>query len=363
MDLLKYFVLLFTCMPTFSCYYEQQDVSPVYKQVQPTMQKTAPVKPPQHVLYKGPIEHLFFHPLIAYPQRAFKNDYQQNSMDDWFVTVSEFNKILQSLYDKHFIVVNIQDIYEKNIKNGKTFIQKKDLYIPKGKKPIVLSIDDVNYYPYMKKYGVIHRLVLDRKGNIAARSTNDKGHNVLSYNNDIIPLLDAFVKKHPDFSLRGAKGMLNVTGFNGVLGYNSHQSTKERKAALRVIKRLKETGWYFASHSYGHPNHQNIQASALKKDSDKWEKEVHSLIGPTPVYVYPYGSALSIRDTKLQLLLQKGFYIFLGVGHESYEEMHAKAVLIDRRHADGIGLRHQRKQFLDLYDSQNVLDTKNRPQR
>ncbi|PHC35893.1 hydrolase, partial [Bacillus toyonensis] len=55
--------------------------------------------------------------------------------------------------------------------------------------------------------------------------------------------------------------------------------------------------------------------------------------------------------------------IFLGVGYESYEEMHTKAVFIDRRHADGIELRHQRKQFLDLYDSQNVLDTKNRPQR
>ncbi|MGH1286449.1 hypothetical protein [Bacillus toyonensis] len=105
-------------------------------------------------------------------------------------------------------------------------------------------------------------MVLDRKGDIAALSTNDKGHTVLSYDNDIIPLLDAFVKKHPDFSLRGAKGMLNVTGFNGILGYNSHQSTKEKKAAVRGIKRLKETGWYFASHSYGHPNLQKIHASA-----------------------------------------------------------------------------------------------------
>ncbi|PHC36255.1 polysaccharide deacetylase, partial [Bacillus toyonensis] len=223
MTLLKCFVLLYAFMPIFSCYNEKQDVSPTYKNGQPIMQNTVPAKPLQKVLYTGPIEHLFFHPLIAYPQRAFKNDYQQNSMDDWFVTVAEFNNILQSLYDKHFILVNILDIYEKNIKNGKTFIQKEKLYIPKGKKPIVLSIDDVNYYPYMKKYGVINRLVLDRKGDIAALSTNDKGHTVLSYDNDIIPLLDAFVKKHPDFSLRGAKGMLNVTGFNGILGYNSHR--------------------------------------------------------------------------------------------------------------------------------------------
>ncbi|PHC35135.1 hypothetical protein COF09_31565 [Bacillus toyonensis] len=154
MNLLKYFVLLYAFIPSFSCYNEKQDVEPC-KDGQPTMQNTAPAKPLQKVLYTGPIEHLFFHPLIAYPQRAFKKDYQQNSMDDWFVTVAELNNILRSLYDKHFILVNIQDIYEKNIKNGKTFIPKKNYIFQKEKNPIVLSIDDVNYYPYMKKYGVM----------------------------------------------------------------------------------------------------------------------------------------------------------------------------------------------------------------
>ncbi|MEH7154323.1 hypothetical protein CN404_28870 [Bacillus thuringiensis] len=359
MKIMKHFILLCTLCSGVFYYYEKNELLPTSKEVQSITQKQLSVSSSQKVLYKGRIEHLFFHPLIAYPQRAFRNDYQQNSMDDWFVTATEFNKILQSLYDKHFILVNINDIYEKNTKNGEVLIRKKNLYIPKGKKPIVLSIDDVNYYDYMRKYGTINRLVLDKKGDIAALSINNKGENILSYDNEIIPLLDDFVKKHPDFSLNNAKGMLNVTGFNGILGY---QSDQEKKNVIRIIKRLKETGWYFASHSYGHPNHQKISASTLKKDSDKWEKEIGPLIGPTQVYVYPYGSALNINDARLQILLQKGFYIFLGVGNESYEEIYPKAVFLDRRHADGIGLRYQRKQFLDLYDSQDILDTYNRPQ-
>ncbi|MED2764970.1 polysaccharide deacetylase family protein [Bacillus thuringiensis] len=362
MQQLKYLVILYTLLPILF-YYEKHTVIPTYKAVQPFTQQQKSVNPAPKVLYAGHVEHLFFHPLIAYPKRAFKNDYQQNNMDDWFVTVTEFNKILQSLYNKQFILVNINDIYEKKIRNGNALIRKKRLYIPKGKKPIVLSIDDVNYYDYMKKYGVINRLVLDKKGDIAAFSTNDKGKDALSYDNDIIPLLDDFVKKHPDFSLNGAKGMLNVTGFNGILGYKINQSTQERNTAIRVIKRLKETGWYFASHSYGHPNHQKMNTTALQKDINKWEKEIRPLVGPTQVYVYPYGSTLNINDEKLQMLLQQKFYIFLGVGKESYEKIYPKAIFIDRRHADGIGLRNQRKHFLDLYDSQDVLDTYNRPQR
>ncbi|MGH1286451.1 hypothetical protein [Bacillus toyonensis] len=81
------------------------------------MQNTVPAKPLQKVLYTGPIEHLFFHPLIAYPQRAFKNDYQQNSMDDWFVTVAEFNNILQSLYHKHFIILAKKTPSSRNVKD------------------------------------------------------------------------------------------------------------------------------------------------------------------------------------------------------------------------------------------------------
>ena len=55
------------------------------------------------------VEHLFFHPIIAYPQWAFHDcnasQDQRYGLDDWMVTVDEYNKILQSVYDKGYILV------------------------------------------------------------------------------------------------------------------------------------------------------------------------------------------------------------------------------------------------------------------
>ena len=50
-----------------------------------------------YVAYDGVVEHMFFHPVIAYPELAFDGDYQTQGLDDWMVTVEEFNRILLSL--------------------------------------------------------------------------------------------------------------------------------------------------------------------------------------------------------------------------------------------------------------------------
>ena len=48
-----------------------------------------------YAAYDGIVEHLFFHPVIAYPELAFDGDAQANGLDDFMVTVDEFNKILE----------------------------------------------------------------------------------------------------------------------------------------------------------------------------------------------------------------------------------------------------------------------------
>ena len=53
-----------------------------------------------YAAYDGVVEHLFFHPVVAYPELAFDGDNQANGIDDYMVTVDEYNKILQSVYDK-----------------------------------------------------------------------------------------------------------------------------------------------------------------------------------------------------------------------------------------------------------------------
>ena len=42
--------------------------------------------------------------------------------------------------------------------------------MPKGKKPLILSIDDMNYYEYMRGNGYADRLVLDKYNHVVSQT-------------------------------------------------------------------------------------------------------------------------------------------------------------------------------------------------
>lgn len=311
--------------------------------------------------YSGPIQHVFFHPLIAYPELAFDNDYISKGYDDYFTTVKEFNRILDSLYQRDFILIDINSIYEKVTIDGKQIIKQKELLLPKGKKPIIISIDDMNYYEYMIQNGNVYKLMLDENGEVATYSRTPDGKENIAYDNEIVPILDEFVKKHPDFSFRGAKGIIALTGYQGILGYRTNEIDspnfeKEKQEVLRLIKRLKETGWTFASHSYGHPDIAKVSYNRVVSDTTKWKAEVESLIGPTKVFISPYGSGVLPPDPKFQYLLDAGFEVLCNVGGAAYTKFTPNCILMDRRHLDGIAFKTQGHRLQDLFDSKEIID-------
>ncbi len=335
----------------------------------PSPEVTPEPTPVKLVEYAEPVDHLFFHPLLAYPERAFDGEWNEEGLDDWFVTVPEYQKILQSLYDKGFVLVDINECFEEETgDDGKPFMRGKTLLVPEGKKPIVLSFDDVNYYEYMRKDGTITRLVLDTNGQVVDESVDANGQIIFSRERDIVTILDAFVEAHPDFSINGAKGVLGLTGYEGILGYRTHRESPNRQAEIEAVKpvvaRLKETGWVFASHSYGHPHMDAISDAKVAEDTKKWKNEVEPLVGATQVLIYPYGGAVPADSPKMKTLVDAGFRVLCPVGIEAYYQKQAPGVIsMDRRHADGITLRHQRKRYLDLYDALDVIDLAARPDR
>jgi hypothetical protein len=318
------------------------------------------------VPYDGPVEHIFFHPLIAYPKRAFDGDAMTQGYNDYFVTVPEFDKMLDALYRDHFILIDIRELFSLKQSGGKTVVVRKQLMLPKGKKPLILSIDDMNYYPYMIQNGNVNRLIVDDQGRIAAESTDEQGRTVVSYNNEIVPIVDAFVRAHPDFSYRGEKGMINLTGYAGVLGYrtnelNSPNYEAEKAAAENVIQHLKTDGWTFASHGWGHLDDARISYATFVADTDRWLREVGPLVGPTPVYVYPFGSRPPTGSPKWQYLVKRGFHVLCGVGPTTYVEWTKDALMMDRRHMDGIALHNQPDTLKDLFDAKQIIDPRRPP--
>jgi hypothetical protein len=321
---------------------------------------TAP-RSPTLKAYHGAVEHIFFHPLIAYPELAFDGDSLSKGYNDWFITVKEFNKIVASLYANQYMLIDIHDLYEETESNGKTNVTSKELLLPPGKKPLVLSIDDLNYYAYMHDNGNVYRLVLDKEGEVATYSVTPKGEERIARDNEIVPILDDFVKLHPDFSWQGAKGVIALTGYEGILGYRTDQVdfpdyAKAREGVMPVIQRLKETGWTFASHGYGHLDAAKVTYERFTQDTLRWKKEVEPLTGSTSIYIYPYGSKVLPGNPKYSFLMDAGFRMMCSVGPAPYLKARTDSIMMDRRHIDGIALEEQRTRLLPLFDSRDVLD-------
>lgn len=365
---------------------EQPTVEP-YEILDPTVQPEGGVRDGvTYVPYDGIVEHLFFHPVIAYPELAFDGDNQANGLDDFMVTVDEYLKILQSVYDRGYVLVDIADVWSEAAgEDGQPKMVRNTLYLPEGKKPLILSYDDTNYYPYMLENGFAYKLIIGEDGLIWSWGKDPQGQEVVSQDLDAIPILDKFVREHPDFSPFGAKGCLSLTGYEGILGYRTQTDTKswteaqeaarqkEREAVKPIIDELKRTGWTFGSHTWGHIRLGSKSLEAIQADTQRWADEVGSLVGPTNVIFYPHGERPDGNDWQetgpvFQYLQSQGFRIFASVGINSfsYIKKDISAVICDRLHPDGTTLRGSDKVlgwYSQFYDARDIIDLEVRPQR
>lgn len=315
------------------------------------------------VEYTGPIYHVFFHCLIAFPEIAYSPSVG-GALDQDCVTIPEFKRSLEQLYQNGYVLIDINSTYETVEENGQHFVRDKKLMLPEGKKPLIMSIDDIVYDPKKADWGMVDKIIIDEQGRFATYTRHKTGEEVISYDNEVIPILEQFVLDHPDFSYNGAKATLAVTGWVGILGYRIDRLSTNRESEIEavkpVIKRLKETGWNFASHGYGHRHSKKISYSLFADDTKKWKNEIESVIGPTDIYVYPYGETVSVNDPKYKLLLDNGFKVMCGVGSEPFWKNYGHSIFMSRQVIDGYSLRNYRRYLLPLLDTEKVIDLENR---
>ena len=337
----------------------------------------------KYVAWNDVVEHLFFHPILAYPELAFGGS-DPAGMDDFMVTANEFHKILDSIYANGYILVDINDVWSETTgDDGQPKMVKNTLYIPEGKKPLVFSYDDTNYYQYMIEGGLTYKLIIGDDGKITSWGLDPDGNEVISRDLDAIPYLDKFVEEHPDFSPFGAKACLSLTGYEGILGYRTNTTTsdwteekeanrqKEIEAVKPIIAELKRTGWTFGSHTWGHirlAGQSKWKLADIQADTQRWFDEVGSLVGETTILFYPHGERPDGGDWTqtgpiFQYLQSQGFRVFASVGTEpfSYIKKDICAVICDRMHPDGTTLRKSRNRYLRFYDAKEIMDIDVRP--
>jgi len=302
--------------------------------------------------YNGPIRHIFSHSLIIYPQKALADSKNADGYKNNMLTVEQFKQIIQQLYENHFVLIDAKLLYSLD-ENGN--IHQNKLYLPKGKKPIVLSIDDLNYYSYMKNGGFAHKLVLENDI-IKTEVLTPEGNTIVTDDGDVVPIVDAFVKGHPDFSLNGAKGIIGVTGFEGILGYRTQlrgeQGDIERQHAAIVVDALKKSGWVFANHSFGHKQsflNGTISLDFLANDISLWVNQVEPIVGHTNIFIGPFGQIFKDGDLRRKKLVDAGFNILYGVGMDGYTKSFGNYLVMNRTDIDGYRLKHNAKKLYELF--------------
>ncbi len=325
------------------------------------------------------ISHLFVHSLIVDTSRAFrKGSSQPVGYNRYMTTVGEFKAMLESLYEREYVLVSMHDIAERYVDtDGAEKLRKKAIYLPEGKKPFVLSQDDVNYYAYMDNDGFADRLVIGDDGRPTCQYTDTDGN--VSYGEyDVLPIVDNFLLEHPDFSYRGAKGILAVTGYEGALGYdtgwhmydldNPDEAAKlkaEQEKVKKVAEAIKADGWEFASHSYTHTDMKKNSFDKVVYDTDKWEREVEPLLGETDLYIYPFGSDIcdwkGYKGDKYEYLKKAGFWYFCNVDASQYWiQITDNYMRMGRINADGERMMKTPQKLDYFFDSAEVID-KTRP--
>lgn len=331
------------------------------------------------------VPNLSFQLLVADPGRAFRNESYGNDYNRNYVTTDEFSNILQQLYDNGYILVHPSDLVTDGIDDsGHPVLTTATLYLPQGKKPLILTQCGVNYYTYMTDgdddglpdkdgAGFASRLVVDENGRVVNEMIDSEG-NLLTGAFDLVPILDAFLEIHPDFSYRGAKATLAVTGYDGIFGYRTDSDTEEEAdaeyyaaqmaGAMAVVEALRESGYEIACYSYDHIAYGDHDVSGIEEDLESWQDEVEPLLGQVDTLVYPFGSDIGeysagcYNDERYQALRSAGFRYFIGLDNDSqgWAEVTDTYFRQTRRLVTGEGLAYAPDIYADLFDADGILN-------
>ena len=154
--------------------------------------------------------------------------------------------------------------------------------------------------------------MIDENGDVKCHYVKTDGsENIGDF--DVVPRLNTFLKEHPDGAYKGARGTIALTGYNGVFGYRTDTDYKTKEnllddqrkwldehpdfnwdedvaEATKIADALKEEGWDFASHTWGHLSVTGKSVDALRTDNEKWVNTVQNIVGPTDAIIFAHGN-------------------------------------------------------------------------
>ena len=307
-------------------------------------------------VFQGAVEHISIKPLIVTPARAFDGDALSDAIAQGMMTVSEFRSLLEGLYERGYVLIDIDQLLDAG---G----QAMPVMVPPGKKPLILTIETLNYYAHRAANGLCTNLVMEN-GNVSGQYIDKSGMLQVNREAEAIGIVETFVESHPDFSYDGAKGILSLTGYEGIFGYvvndaqlklrnenniesglavqtlSAAQMADNAQKVVEISARLAASGWRFASSTYAYlePGNEATTIDILEADAIRWDTEVGALIGGTDILMYPNGAFLSGDDPRCLMLRDRGFRFFAGFGPNAYTYYRENYVYMDKTAINGYSM-------------------------
>jgi diadenosine tetraphosphatase ApaH/serine/threonine PP2A family protein phosphatase len=226
--------------------------------------------------------------------------------------------------------------------------------------------------------GFASRLDVDDQGNVVTimgGTIIDHGEKVLTvdggqptYDGDVMPILDAYVKEHPEFSWQGAKGIVAITGYAGAFGYritDLHLFDEQTQQWMldktkAVAQALRNSGWQIACHSYTHNQYWNKKTITMEEeqyDIGRWLGEIAPYVGDTNIFISPFGVSFDGDDPRFRYLVDHGFNIYCPV--DSYQPCYVRDdyMIQGRINLDGLTMkRYPERISKHFFDPTPILD-------
>ena len=322
------------------------------------------------------IPNLSFHLLIHDMAKALQSKDYGGSYNKNFVSTSEFTKILENLYRNGYVLVDFESfVGAKTDINGNAQFEPVPIYLPADKKPVMITETMVNYFAYMidpnndgttDHTGFASKLIVDGNGDIKAEYVDASGQtNVGNY--DLVPILEDFIKTHPDFSYRGARAILAVTGHEGVFGHRINSAVvankgndyweKEVAGAKEITSALREKGYTIACYTYKNDAYAGWSVAQISADLQSWTTQITSVIGNVDTFVFAKTSNISdYNGPAFSTMYQSGFRYFISTGESPMTQVNPTYVRQNRLMVTGETMQHYSSRFTGLFDCAAILE-------
>ncbi len=214
-------------------------------------------------------------PIIMF--HRFIETYEENTEKYYTTTFTEFEALLQTLYDAGYRLISMEDFIDCNIK------------VPAGTMPMVFTFDD----------GTPGQFNLIKEG--GSLKVNPKS---------AVGIMMAFNEKHPDFGLKG------IFYVNMDIGNNTFDGEGTLTERFEILQSL---GFELGNHTWGHVKYtepKNNSAQKIQESLGKNQEKADEILPGLRFYslALPYGS---LPDKSLYKYLESGSYNGIEYKNES----------------------------------------------